>query len=49
MSRNDIPPQVIILSIVVSNNLTLNRLDKNLRRIEQKQLKTFGVDPNGRN
>jgi hypothetical protein len=33
-------------AIVVSNNLTLWHLDRNLRLIEQKQLKKFGVKPN---
>jgi hypothetical protein len=32
-------------AIVVSNNLTLGHLDRNLRLIEQKQLKKFGVSP----
>ena len=32
-------------AIVVSNNLTLGHLDRNLRLIEQKQLKKFGVKP----
>jgi len=39
----------LMAAIVVSNNLTLNHLDRNLRLIEQKQLKTFGVVPKGRN
>ncbi|HEX4119102.1 MAG TPA: hypothetical protein VH619_00640 [Verrucomicrobiae bacterium] len=33
----------LMAAIVVSNNLTLRHLDRNLRLIEQKQLKRSGV------
>jgi hypothetical protein len=33
----------LMAAIVVSNNLTLHHLERNLRLIEQKQLKRSGV------
>lgn len=33
----------LMAAIVISNNLTLYHLDRNLRLIEQKQLKRSGV------
>lgn len=40
---------VLMAAIVVSNNLILGHLDKNLRLIEQKQLRKFGVSPINKN